>query len=62
MDENKDRYPLLENTNAILKTTVAHIKADIDAIDQKIAKLQGTGDDATTGADDTTTTDATQNN
>lgn len=44
MEENKDRYPLLENTNAILKTTVAHIKEDIEVVDQKIAKLQGTSD------------------
>lgn len=51
MTENKDRYPLLESANKILKTTVANIKSDIDVVDQKIAKLQGTttsGDDATT--------------
>lgn len=46
MQENKDRYPLLENTNKILTTTVAHIKSDIEAVEQKIAKLtsdQGEG-------------------
>ena len=52
MDENKDRYPLLENTNKILVQTVAHIKADIEAVDQKIEKMKSTqGED---GSQDST--------
>lgn len=53
MDENKDRYPLLENTNKILVQTVAHIKADIEAVDQKIEMMKASsGDDnGTDGAD-----------
>lgn len=50
MTENKDRYPLLENTNKILVNTVAHIKADIEAVNQKINALQSKGTD--NGTDD----------
>ena len=50
MTENKDRYPLLENTNKILKTTVEQIKNDLDVVNQKIAALQAKdGDNADNG-------------
>ena len=52
MTENKDRYPLLENTNKILKTTVEQIKNDLDVVNQKIAALQAKdGDNADNAGD-----------
>lgn len=51
MTENKDRYPLLENTNKILVNTVAHIKADIEAVNLKIEALQSKGTDNGTDGD-----------
>ena len=40
MNENKDRYPLLESTNKILVKNVAEIKTDIDVVDAKIEALK----------------------
>ena len=51
MTENKDRYPLLENTNKILKTTVEQIKNDIEVVNQKIAALQAKDGDNADNAD-----------
>lgn len=54
MTENKDRYPLLENTNKILKTTVEQIENDLEVVNQKIAALQAKdGDDANSAPDAT---------
>lgn len=44
MEENKDRYPLLENTNKILVETVNHIKEDLIVVEEKIAQLQNPSD------------------
>lgn len=47
MEENKERYPLLESTNKILVKNVEQIKADIEVVDQKIEALkakQGEGE------------------
>lgn len=51
MTENKDRYPLLENTNKILKTTVEQIKNDLDVVNQKIAALQAKDNDGADNGD-----------
>lgn len=58
MTENKDRYPLLENTNKILKTTVEQIKNDIDVVNQKIAALQAKDGDNADNAGDANNGDA----
>ena len=45
MTENKDRYPLLESANKILKKTVEDLKSDIAVIDQKIEELKSKNGD-----------------
>ena len=57
MTENKDRYPLLENTNKILVNTVEHIKADFEAVNIKIEALQSKG--AASGNEGDTTDNST---
>ena len=45
MEENKERYPLLENTNKILVSNVEQLKADIEALNAKIEAISaGEGD------------------
>ena len=39
MNANKERYPMLEQTNAILTSTVQDIKADIAEVKEKIQAL-----------------------
>ena len=59
MTENKDRYPLLENTNKILKTTVEQIENDLEVVNQKIAALQAKDGDDANGAPDATSDGST---
>ena len=61
MTENKDRYPLLENTNKILKTTVEQIKNDIEVVNQKIAALQAKDGDNVDNADNAGNADNGEN-
>ena len=41
MEANKDRYPILETANRILVTTNEELKADIQACELAIRKLNG---------------------
>lgn len=40
METNKDRFPILERTNAILVANVEQDKADIKLIEEKIKALK----------------------
>ena len=40
MEENKDRYPLLESANKILRKSVDDLKADIETVDAKLEALR----------------------
>lgn len=45
MEENKERYPLLESTNRILTANVEQLKADIEALEAKIQSANGSEGD-----------------
>ena len=44
INANKDRYPILENTNRILEDQIAHLEADIATTTATLEKIREKND------------------
>ena len=56
MNANKDRYPILEKTNKILKKNVEDIKSDIASLEAQLEAIDSNSDDNTTDDSNDSTT------